>query len=65
VSELPAREREIVKLRYGMDGDGVPRSIEEVVRRLGISRDQVRRIERTALTRLAEMREIEALNVAV
>ena len=65
VEALPDREREVVKLRYGLSGTEDPKSIEDVVRTLGISRDQVRKLERLALGRLAEMREVEALNVAV
>ncbi len=59
VAELPEREREVVKLRYGIEGDE-PNTIDEVVRRLGISRERVRRIEADALARLARTREISA-----
>jgi RNA polymerase primary sigma factor len=61
VAELPDREREVIRLRYGLIGDTNPASIDETVRRLGISRDRVRRIEREALARLARMREMAAL----
>jgi RNA polymerase primary sigma factor len=64
VSELPDRERQVVKLRYGLNGDPDPKSIEEVVRRLGISRERVREIESEALERLSRMREIESLRAA-
>jgi RNA polymerase primary sigma factor len=64
VAELPEREREVVKLRYGLDGDPDPQSIGEVVRRLGISRERVRKIESDALARLARMREIGGLRTA-
>jgi RNA polymerase primary sigma factor len=59
VAELPEREREVVKLRYGIQGDD-PNTIDEVVRRLGISRERVRKIEADALARLARTREISA-----
>jgi RNA polymerase primary sigma factor len=61
VSELPDREREVVKLRYGLDGDPDPKSIEEVVRQLDMPREQVKRVESQALRHLARMREIESL----
>ena len=32
VAELPEEEREIVKLRYGLDGHPDPKSVEEIVR---------------------------------
>jgi RNA polymerase primary sigma factor len=61
VETLPEREREVVKLRYGMDGDSDPKSLEEIGRILGLTRERVRQIEAKALERLAERREIEAL----
>jgi RNA polymerase primary sigma factor len=61
LSELPEREREVVRLRYGLSGNGDPKSVEEVVRRTGIPRDRVRRIESEALARLGRMREMAGL----
>jgi RNA polymerase primary sigma factor len=61
VETLPEREREVVKLRYGMNGDADPKSLEEIGRILGLTRERVRQIEARALERLAERREIEAL----
>jgi RNA polymerase primary sigma factor len=65
VEALPDREREVVKLRYGMDGDPDPKSLEEIGRTLGLTRERVRQIEAQALQRLAERREIEALEGTV
>src|SRR6187200_350929 len=64
VSQLPERERDVVKLRYGLNGDIEPKSLEEIGRRLGITRERVRQIEAEALERLAVQREIEALRAA-
>jgi RNA polymerase primary sigma factor len=63
LDRLPEREREVVKLRYGINGDE-PTPLTETSRRLGLSQDAVRRIERKALTELAESRELEALRPA-
>jgi RNA polymerase primary sigma factor len=63
LERLPEREREVVKLRYGIDGDD-PTPLREAGRRLGISSEEVRRIERRALTELAESRELDALRPA-
>ncbi len=63
LERLPEREREVVKLRYGINGDD-PTPLTETGRRLGISQDAVRRIERRALSELAESRELEALRPA-
>jgi RNA polymerase primary sigma factor len=61
VAELPEREQTIVKLRYGLDGDPEPKSLEEIGRILGITRERVRQLEAEALRRLAEWREFEGL----
>jgi RNA polymerase primary sigma factor len=58
---LPERQREVVKLRYGLNGDPDPKSLEEIGRLLGITRERVRQIEAEALERLAVERELEAL----
>jgi RNA polymerase primary sigma factor len=62
VETLPEREREVVKLRFGMNGDRDPKSLEEIGRQLGITRERVRQIESQALGRLAERREVAALS---
>jgi RNA polymerase primary sigma factor len=64
LGELPEREREILALRYGLDGDAEPVSLEEIGRRLGLTRERVRQIESKALERLARQRELGALREA-
>jgi RNA polymerase primary sigma factor len=64
VAELPDPERAVVKLRYGLNGNPDPKSIEEVTRQLDMPRDQVRRFESRALKRLAAMREIASFDEA-
>jgi RNA polymerase primary sigma factor len=61
VGQLPEREREVVKLRYGLNGDRDPASLEAIGRQLGLTRERVRQIEANALEQLAVNREIEAL----
>jgi RNA polymerase primary sigma factor len=64
VAQLPDREREVVKRRYGLNGDRDPASLEAIGRELGLTRERVRQIEASALEQLAVNREIEALKVA-
>jgi len=64
VAALPEREREVVKLRYGLDGDQDPQSLEQIGKRLGLTRERVRQIESTALELLAMQREIDGLRAA-
>jgi RNA polymerase primary sigma factor len=63
VSELPEPERDVIMLRYGIDG-GEPKALRETGRRLGLSAERVRQIEARALKRLAARREIDALRDA-
>ena len=63
LARLPEREQTVLNLRYGL-GREEPQSLEEIGRRLGITRERVRQIEATALERLAVSREIEALRTA-
>ncbi len=63
LDRLPEPEREVVRLRYGIDGDD-PTPLREAGRRLGISSEEVRRLERRALAELATSRELEALRPA-
>jgi len=58
--ELPDREREVVVLRYGLDG-GDPRTLEQIGRHLGLTRERVRQIEIESLRRLALVREVQAV----
>ena len=50
---LPDRHRTVVMLRYGLD-DAEPKTLEEIGRRLGLTRERVRQIEVEALKRLGD-----------
>jgi RNA polymerase primary sigma factor len=45
---LPDRERQVVELRYGLDGEK-PRTLEQVGKSLGVTRERVRQLEARAL----------------
>jgi RNA polymerase primary sigma factor len=64
IATLPEQEQTVVKLRYGLNGEPDPRSVEDVVRELGIPQERVRTIEERALDRLARARELEGLEEA-
>ncbi len=51
VSKLPERERVILKLRFGLDGEK-PKTLEEVSHAIGRTRERVRQIQNQALERL-------------
>jgi RNA polymerase primary sigma factor len=60
IEELPETEREVIRLRFGINGEE-PQPLRETGRRLGLSAERVRQIESRALKRLAMRRELEAL----
>jgi RNA polymerase primary sigma factor len=61
VDALPEPEREVVRLRYGLNGGQSPVSMAEIGRRLDLRPTDVARLERKALAELSERREIAAL----
>ncbi len=51
LEELTERERQVVRLRFGLD-DGQVRTLEEVGREFGVTRERIRQIEAKTLARL-------------
>ena len=67
--EVP-RERARVRVARGQDDDvglglddAEPKTLEDIGRRLGLTRERVRQIETEALKRLAKLREMEAVEL--
>jgi len=63
VYSLPEPERQVIQLRYGINGDE-PTPLREASRRLEMKQNEVSELERRALDRLAQQREVEALGDA-
>ena len=51
IPRLPAREREILRLRFGLDR-GEPRTLEEVGEHFNLTRERIRQIEARAMSKL-------------
>ena len=64
VAELPDRQQDVLKLRFGLNGDPDPKSLEQIGKELGLTRERVRQIENEALKRLAVSRELDAVRAA-
>jgi RNA polymerase primary sigma factor len=57
---LPERERQVIELRFGLNGEP-PRTLEEVGREFGVTRERIRQIENTTLKKLETLPEAQAL----
>jgi RNA polymerase primary sigma factor len=64
IETLPERERTIIKMRYGLNGQQDPQPLSRIGRELGITPERVRQIEERALEHLAMQRELQALSDA-
>ena len=53
IGSLEEREQDVIRLRYGLD-DGVPRTLDQIGRKFGLSRERVRQIEREVMAKLRE-----------
>ena len=51
--EFSKPEQDVIRLRFGLD-DGRPRTLEEVGRTFGVTRERIRQIEKKALARLRQ-----------
>ena len=52
LSELDPREERIIRLRFGLDKDQAPMTLEEVGAIFGVTRERVRQIEKKAIGKL-------------
>jgi RNA polymerase primary sigma factor len=57
LAQLEERERRLLELRFGLGDVEYPRSLEDIGRELGLSRERVRKIEANALKRLQALLE--------
>jgi RNA polymerase primary sigma factor len=63
VEDLPEPERNVIRLRFGLTGDE-PRTPRQTGMELGITTEQVRKLEERGLQRLAGSEEADALRPA-
>jgi len=53
IATLDEREQNVIRLRYGLD-DGQPRTLDQIGKRFGLSRERVRQIEREVMVKLRD-----------
>jgi RNA polymerase primary sigma factor len=61
---LPRREREVLELRYGLNGRA-PLTLEEVGEAFGVTRERIRQIENSTLKKLEALPEAQRLREAI
>ncbi|MBI3013800.1 MAG: RNA polymerase sigma factor RpoD/SigA [Candidatus Tectomicrobia bacterium] len=59
LSDLPEREQQILRMRYGFDGEA--KTLEEIGQEIGLSRERVRQIEKKAKLRLRSKAKTKTL----
>ncbi|MBK9118382.1 MAG: sigma-70 family RNA polymerase sigma factor [Phycisphaerales bacterium] len=52
LAALDDREQVILRQRYGLDGGGVPQTLEQIGQRFGVSKERIRQLEARAITKL-------------
>ncbi len=55
LSQLSQKERDVLIMRYGLDDDGVKKTLEEIGARYNVSRERIRQIENRALSKLKKL----------
>ncbi len=60
LDSLPARDRKVLELRFGLKGER-PRTLEEVGERFGVTRERIRQVEAKTLNRLKNFRDAQGL----
>ncbi|RLK61585.1 sigma-70 family RNA polymerase sigma factor [Actinokineospora cianjurensis] len=60
LATLDDREQSVIRLRYGLD-DGQPRTLDQIGKRFGLSRERVRQIEREVMSKLRQGERAEKL----
>jgi len=62
LNQLSQKERDVLILRYGLDNNGVKKTLDEIGSQYGVSRERIRQIETRAISKLKKMCKNEKLH---
>ena len=55
LNQLSQKEKDVIIMRFGLDDDGVKKTLEEIGARYAVSRERIRQIENRAISKLKKM----------
>jgi len=61
LADLEEKEREVVRLRFGLDSDGETQTLQEIGDRMHLSRERIRQIESRAKEKLRRSKKVHEL----
>lgn len=62
LNQLSQKERDVLILRYGLDNNGVKKTLDEIGSQYGVSRERIRQIENQAISKLKKLCKNEKLH---
>ncbi len=62
LNQLSQKERDVLILRYGLDNNGVKKTLDEIGSQYGVSRERIRQIENRAIAKLKKLCKNEKLH---
>ena len=61
LNQLSQKERDVLILRYGLDNNGMKKTLDEIGSQYGVSRERIRQIENRAISKLKKLSKNEKL----
>ncbi len=62
LNQLSQKERDVLILRYGLDNNGMKKTLDEIGSQYGVSRERIRQIENRAISKLKKLCKNENLH---
>lgn len=62
LNQLSQKERDVLILRYGLDNNGIKKTLDEIGTQYGVSRERIRQIENRAISKLKKLCKNEKLH---